>query len=1075
MKILTKNIYLIITLVILVILAGGGTLVLDKLLHLDSYKDQILAELQLSLNRKVTYEKGAFSFRFEPSFTFTKIVILEKDGTTKFVTADRLTFRIALLPLLEKRIVLKEMVLDRPLIALDRDKSGVLNISDLLVEKKEENPFHVKGVRIKKGHISFHDLAVAPEKVTTALEDTDLFINNAVRGKVCEFKLSTFVSGEGKRGVIALSGSAKLAERDKPLSDTRVNATVLVKNLDAAHYWPYYKSFVPFHKVLGHLDLDSVFKGKLKEFTSKGSVKITGLRFDYPTVFHAVLTPSNIHFSYEMELTPRDILVKALDLNVDGLKVKGSCGILDIPSGDPRITAQATTSIFRLEDFHQFIPYGIIAQSASAYIEQHIKGGIYKLDAGKLDGRVSQIIHMERGENYNVLAIRGTVEKGLVTYGPDVPTFNNVKGELEMRGKDFLLHRMTANFGGSPFTLEGMIADYPLDTPSRYPFDMTIAPRQPEIAWLLGKEAGKKLTYSGESKLRLAGDGITNGYNLSGEWNLTPATYSYPDLVNKPAGRLNMLSFKGSINTQEAQLTSLHYNLAPMALDISAGYHLNGKSQLALDLKSNQFRINEVASLIPAVNKYQPAGKVQAAVRGESATGNRSDLRWGGNISFTGFSFKPSEQVKTVSSINGTVHFSGTTLETSQLAARLGTSTIYCKGSLVGFKNPTLNLAFSAPSLDLADFGLHAPQKEVKATKVQGNIALKDNNLLIKSLSGQIGNSSASIKGTVLDISNPKIDIAVTSTYLELNDLMRLTELERPGKKEGPHGGVTVKASLHADAGNINEIGFEKLNTTIMLENRIVYLQPIEMAALGGHVSGKARLDLGSSDSAPRYQASYSMEKVSADLFAQAFGIKKLEITGTLSMQGELTAKGNNNAELKKTVLGSLKFRCEKGSLRRFAVFSKIFSILNVSQLFKLQLPDMVSGGMPYNSISAAISVQDGIVSSQDFYVASNAMIISAVGKVDLVKNEVDATIGVQPLQSVGKVVNRLPVVGWILTGGNKTFLTTYFEAKGKLEDPSVKAIPVRSMAKGVFNIFKRVFELPGKLVTDTGEVLIGK
>jgi hypothetical protein len=191
-------------------------------------------------------------------------------------------------------------------------------------------------------------------------------------------------------------------------------------------------------------------------------------------------------------------------------------------------------------------------------------------------------------------------------------------------------------------------------------------------------------------------------------------------------------------------------------------------------------------------------------------------------------------------------------------------------------------------------------------------------------------------------------------------------------------------------------------------------------------------------------------------------------------MQGELTAKGNNREELKKTVLGSLKFRCEKGSLRRFAVFSKIFSILNVSQLFKLQLPDMVSGGMPYNTISAAISVQDGIISSQDFYVGSSAMIISAVGKVDLVKNEVDATIGVQPLQTVGKVVNRLPVLGWILTGGKKTFLTTYFEAKGKLEDPSVKAIPVRSMAKGVFNIFKRVFELPGKLVTDTGEVLIG-
>ena len=97
------------------------------------------------------------------------------------------------------------------------------------------------------------------------------------------------------------------------------------------------------------------------------------------------------------------------------------------------------------------------------------------------------------------------------------------------------------------------------------------------------------------------------------------------------------------------------------------------------------------------------------------------------------------------------------------------------------------------------------------------------------------------------------------------------------------------------------------------------------------------------------------------------------------------------------------------------------------------------------------------------FYIASEAMNISALGKVDLVKNEVDATIGVQPLQTVGKIVNRIPVVGWILTGKGKTFLTTYFEAKGTVEDPSVKAIPVKSMAKGVLNIFVRVFRAAGE------------
>ena len=164
-----------------------------------------------------------------------------------------------------------------------------------------------------------------------------------------------------------------------------------------------------------------------------------------------------------------------------------------------------------------------------------------------------------------------------------------------------------------------------------------------------------------------------------------------------------------------------------------------------------------------------------------------------------------------------------------------------------------------------------------------------------------------------------------------------------------------------------------------------------------------------------------------------------------------------------------------EGTLRRFSVLSKIFSILNLSQLLKFQLPDMVSGGMPYNEISATAAIQDGVVSTNDLFVDSDAINISAVGKLDLGREELNFTIGAKPLQTVDKIVSKIPIVGWILTGKEKSLVTTYFEAKGKLADPKVTAIPVKAMTRGVFDIFKRVFQLPAKLFTDTGEVVIGK
>ncbi len=1069
-----KAIIILVSLTTLIIISWAGvTLYLVKFLELDTYKDQIIANVENSLHRKFRYAKGEFSLRTGPSITFSSVVIKEKDGDADFVTADQMSFRIALLPLLHKKIVLRRIILEHPAIRLIRDKSGTFNISDLLEVHKEAMPLQANGIQLTKGTMTFTDQAIAAEAVVTSLEETDLSVSQLVRGKHCDFKFSANVVDGEKRSAVTLDGDAKLADANKPLSTTTIRAKVHLKGLNVSRYWSYYSRYVPFRKILGSLDLDMTWKGMLTDFKSKGNVRLRGLRFDYPQVFHAVLTPRDLDLAYDMDFTPRNISVNSINLTIDGLNFRGNCAIKDIGSGDPRIVANAVSSHFQLERFNGYIPYGIIVKDTADFIEQHIKGGNYQLKEGRLNGRVSQILHMEQGDNYNILYINATVENGILSYGPQVPTFNTIKGILEMRGKDFNLKQMAGNFGISPFTLEGKITDYPLNSPSGYPFTMNISPRQPEAAWLMGKARGNKLALLGESTLRLTGNGYTSGYNLAGEWNLTPASYSYGNLVSKPAGRSNTISFKGNINKQGAKLTELQYHLLPLSLALAVDYRFTGNNPLQLDIKTNQFTIDDTSAIFPALRKYQPSGKVQGEVHGKGTGNDLAEFRWGGDISFADFAFKPFETMKNVSNINGTIRFQGDSLETSQLAARVGSTTVYAKGTLIGFKNPVLSLAFSSPSLDLTDLGFSAPKKPVRVDKVQGAITLKEEILQINSLSGMLNHSPITIKGTAGNIHRPKIDIAVSSPYLDIDNILYLRELERENNRSHSAGRMDVKASLQAASGKIKDVPFKKLKATASYEGGILYLQQVDFLAFDGGVTGKARIDTSKSGT-PIYQVSCNLDKVSAEKVAHALGIKKQEITGNLSLQGEITMKGSSSEEFKNNALGSVKLQIEDGSLRRFSVLSKIFSILNVSQLIKFQLPDMVAGGMPFNKITGAISIRDGIAATSDLFLDSDAINISAIGKLNLTKNELDVTFGVQPLQTVDKVVSHIPVVGWILTGKNKSLITTYFEAKGKVEDPTVTAVPVKSLAKGVFNIFKRVFQLPAKLFTDTGEVILG-
>jgi hypothetical protein len=48
------------------------------------------------------------------------------------------------------------------------------------------------------------------------------------------------------------------------------------------------------------------------------------------------------------------------------------------------------------------------------------------------------------------------------------------------------------------------------------------------------------------------------------------------------------------------------------------------------------------------------------------------------------------------------------------------------------------------------------------------------------------------------------------------------------------------------------------------------------------------------------------------------------------------------------------------------------------------------------------------------------------------------------------------------------------FKIGGTWDNPEVTTITAKSIGKGTLDIFKRIFLLPEKLVTDTGDVILG-
>ena len=206
----------------------------------------------------------------------------------------------------------------------------------------------------------------------------------------------------------------------------------------------------------------------------------------------------------------------------------------------------------------------------------------------------------------------------------------------------------------------------------------------------------------------------------------------------------------------------------------------------------------------------------------------------------------------------------------------------------------------------------------------------------------------------------PKVTAELSSPYVESDDFVRLISLKYPKKEKDASSAMELNATLRVDDGKFSDIEFKKLYAGLKYSRGILDVETLEADLFDGKFKAKGKVYI-NPDGKNHYETNISINRMSLEKIQSYLEIGDRTITGKLSLSGDLSATGSNSDDLKKTAAGTFEVRAEKGVLKKFSVLSKIFSILNVFQLAKLQLPDMAEGGMPYRKITFHTSLKEGV------------------------------------------------------------------------------------------------------------------
>jgi hypothetical protein len=178
---------------------------------------------------------------------------------------------------------------------------------------------------------------------------------------------------------------------------------------------------------------------------------------------------------------------------------------------------------------------------------------------------------------------------------------------------------------------------------------------------------------------------------------------------------------------------------------------------------------------------------------------------------------------------------------------------------------------------------------------------------------------------------------------------------------------------------------------------------------------------------------------------------------GTFNLNGQLRSKSKPD-EFLRSLSGEVAFSAEQGRIYRFGLLAKILSILNVTEIYRGEIPDLTGEGFAYHGMTISADLEGGKLIMQECAIDGVSMGIACEGNIDFAEKKMDLIVLVAPFKTVDRIVKFLPLIGHILGG---KLISIPFRAKGDLTDPDVIPLSPTAVGSGVLGILERTLKLP--------------
>jgi hypothetical protein len=180
---------------------------------------------------------------------------------------------------------------------------------------------------------------------------------------------------------------------------------------------------------------------------------------------------------------------------------------------------------------------------------------------------------------------------------------------------------------------------------------------------------------------------------------------------------------------------------------------------------------------------------------------------------------------------------------------------------------------------------------------------------------------------------------------------------------------------------------------------------------------------------------------------------------------GSFTLKGNLKGRPGNWVSGAVAIYSEKGRILRMKLLSQIFSLVNVTDLFKTSELGLEQKGFAYSQLDFQTVIRDNQLETKRAVIHGEGLNLFAKGNLNLATLHSDFTVLIAPLKTIDSVLGNIPIIGRAFGGKDTAMVTIPVGVKGNIKNPEITLLPPEAIGEGLITLVTETLKIPFKIL----------